>query len=47
MNVAAFKLTSNTIQICEEALCEVAGTMIVALGLEYGTKMKLQEGDNN
>jgi hypothetical protein len=46
-NVAAFKLTSDTIQICEEVLCEVTGTIIISLGLEYGTKMKLKEGDHN
>jgi ABC-type transport system involved in cytochrome bd biosynthesis fused ATPase/permease subunit len=47
VNVAAFKLTSQTVQIAEEAICELAGTLIIALGLEFGTKAKLQVGDQN
>lgn len=41
INVTAFRLSSTNIQIAQEAILELTGSIIVALGLEYGTKVKL------
>lgn len=45
--MASFKQAINSSKIVENLACEFTSCLIIALGFEYGTIIKIKEGEQN
>jgi ABC-type transport system involved in cytochrome bd biosynthesis fused ATPase/permease subunit len=47
IRVAAYKQAVNSARLVQDLLCELCSTIVIGLGLEYGTVLKVKEGEQN
>lgn len=46
-SVSSYKQAINTAKIVQDMICELGSTIIIGLGLEYGTILKIRDGEQN